>query len=41
MISFITKFEGTGGYPALNFANAQDNCTAINGTDLLDCPQIA
>ncbi|QKX60452.1 uncharacterized protein TRUGW13939_07597 [Talaromyces rugulosus] len=41
MVSFITKFEGTGGYPALNFANAQDNCTAINGTDLLDCPQIA
>ncbi|KAH8691599.1 putative chitinase 3 precursor [Talaromyces proteolyticus] len=41
LISFITRFSGTGGYPAVNFANAQDNCTAISGTDLFNCPQIA
>ena len=26
--------------PAVNFANAGDNCTAFAGTTLLDCPQI-
>ncbi|KAI0015416.1 chitinase [Xylariomycetidae sp. FL0641] len=26
--------------PIVNFANAGDNCTAISGTQLLDCPQL-
>jgi chitinase len=31
---------GLGGEPVINFANQGNNCTAFNGTALLDCPQI-
>lgn len=41
MLSFVTMFEGLGGYPETNFANAGNNCTTFDGTELLDCPQIA
>jgi chitinase len=34
-------FNGLGGYPETNFANAGDNCTTFAGTELLNCPQIA
>ncbi|KAF7623121.1 hypothetical protein AFCA_010061 [Aspergillus flavus] len=40
-ISFLTRINGAGGVPEVNFANAGDNCTAFPGTQLLDCPQIA
>ncbi|KAE8377161.1 glycoside hydrolase superfamily [Aspergillus bertholletiae] len=40
-VSFLTRFNGVGGVPEVNFANAGDNCTAFPGTQLLDCPQIA
>ncbi|KAE8342798.1 hypothetical protein BDV24DRAFT_129766 [Aspergillus arachidicola] len=40
-ISFLTRINGVGGVPEVNFANAGDNCTAFPGTQLLDCPQIA
>jgi chitinase len=41
MLSFVTMFNGLGGYPETNFANAGNNCTTFDGTELLDCPQIA
>jgi hypothetical protein len=41
MISFILMYDGTGGVPELNLANAGDNCTTFPGTALYDCPQIA
>ncbi|KAE8415655.1 glycoside hydrolase superfamily [Aspergillus pseudocaelatus] len=40
-ISFLTRINGAGGVPEVNFANAGDNCTTFSGTQLLDCPQIA
>ncbi|KAB8236948.1 Glycoside hydrolase 18 protein [Aspergillus alliaceus] len=40
-ISFLTRFNGVGGAPEVNFANAGDNCTTFEGTNLLNCPQIA
>ncbi|KAH8432985.1 glycoside hydrolase family 18 protein [Aspergillus melleus] len=40
-ISFVTQINGPGGVPAVNFANAGDNCTTFPGTSLLNCPQIA
>ncbi|KAB8259966.1 glycoside hydrolase superfamily [Aspergillus pseudonomiae] len=40
-LSFVTRINGVGGVPEVNFANAGDNCTAFPGTQLLDCPQIA
>lgn len=41
ILSFVTMFNGEGGYPETNFANAGDNCTTFAGTQLLNCPQIA
>ncbi|PLB39505.1 glycoside hydrolase family 18 protein [Aspergillus candidus] len=41
IISFVTQINGPGGVPAVNFANAGDNCTPFSGTSLLNCPQIA
>ncbi|EED15887.1 chitinase 3 precursor, putative [Talaromyces stipitatus ATCC 10500] len=41
ILSFITRFNGEGGYPETNFANAGNNCTTFDGTQLLNCPQIA
>ncbi|KAH9809209.1 glycoside hydrolase family 18 protein [Teratosphaeria destructans] len=32
--------SGTGGEPVLNFANQQNNCTTLAGTELIDCPDI-
>ncbi|KAF7587656.1 hypothetical protein BBP40_006886 [Aspergillus hancockii] len=40
-LAFLTRINGAGGVPELNFANAGDNCTAFTGTSLLNCPQIA
>ncbi|KAB8072338.1 glycoside hydrolase superfamily [Aspergillus leporis] len=40
-IAFLTRINGAGGVPELNFANAGDNCTTFAGTSLLNCPQIA
>ncbi|OGM47843.1 class III chitinase [Aspergillus bombycis] len=40
-LSFVTRINGAGGVPEVNFANAGDNCTAFPGTQLLECPQIA
>ncbi|KAI9036182.1 glycoside hydrolase family 18 protein [Aspergillus affinis] len=40
-ISFLTRINGAGGVPEVNFANAGNNCTTFPGTSLLNCPQIA
>ncbi|KAE8144743.1 glycoside hydrolase superfamily, partial [Aspergillus avenaceus] len=40
MISFLIRFNGMGGVPETNFANAQNNCTYFPGTQLHNCPQI-
>jgi len=33
--------SGEGGIPVVNFANSGNACTLFDGTELLDCPQIA
>ncbi|KAG2021816.1 hypothetical protein GB937_004364 [Aspergillus fischeri] len=39
-LAFVTRINGDGGLPEVNFANAGDNCTTFEGTNLLSCPQI-
>ncbi|RHZ65988.1 putative class III chitinase [Aspergillus thermomutatus] len=39
-LAFVTRINGAGGLPEVNFANAGDNCTTFAGTNLLSCPQI-
>ena len=40
-MAFVTEINGAGGAPEINFANAGNNCTTFDGTQLLNCPQIA
>ncbi|EAW11919.1 putative class III chitinase [Aspergillus clavatus NRRL 1] len=39
-LAFVTRINGIGGVPEVNFANAGDNCTTFDGTNLLHCPEI-
>ncbi|PKX90718.1 putative class III chitinase [Aspergillus novofumigatus IBT 16806] len=39
-LAFVTRINGANGLPEVNFANAGDNCTTFEGTNLLSCPQI-
>ncbi|KAF4215288.1 hypothetical protein CNMCM8980_010366 [Aspergillus fumigatiaffinis] len=39
-LAFVTRINGADGLPEVNFANAGDNCTTFEGTNLLSCPQI-
>ncbi|OJJ48503.1 hypothetical protein ASPZODRAFT_1611365 [Penicilliopsis zonata CBS 506.65] len=40
-MAFLTMINGVGGAPEVDFANAGDNCTIFEGTNLKNCPQIA
>lgn len=40
-LAFLTAFNGQGGQPTMNFANAGDNCTVFSGTQTFNCPQLA
>jgi chitinase len=39
-VAFLYVFNGIGGAPVVNFANAGDKCTIFPGTNLLNCPEI-
>jgi chitinase len=41
LLSFVTRINGIGGVPEVNFANQGDVCTLFDGTNLLNCPEIA
>ncbi|KAE8355789.1 class III chitinase [Aspergillus coremiiformis] len=40
ILAFLITINGQGGAPQINFANAGNNCTTFEGTNLLKCPQI-
>ena len=40
VLAFLTRVNGQGGAPEVDFASADDECTTIEGTNLLKCPQI-
>ncbi|KAH8548638.1 chitinase 1 [Umbelopsis sp. PMI_123] len=40
VLAFLNVFFSTGNDPALDFANASNNCTTFSGTNMLHCPQI-
>ncbi|PLB51890.1 class III chitinase [Aspergillus steynii IBT 23096] len=40
VLAFLTRVNGQGGAPEVDFANAGDRCTTIEGTNLLKCPEI-
>ncbi|KAE8392657.1 glycoside hydrolase superfamily [Aspergillus alliaceus] len=40
ILAFLMTINGPGGAPEFDFANAKDNCTTFEGTNLLKCPQI-
>lgn len=33
--------NGAGGSPEVDFANQGDKCSVFDGTNLLDCPEMA
>ncbi|KAF2760580.1 chitinase 4 [Pseudovirgaria hyperparasitica] len=41
VMSFLTRINGQGGQPELNFANQGDLCEVFSGTNLLDCAELA
>ncbi|KAF2275498.1 family 18 glycoside hydrolase [Westerdykella ornata] len=41
ILSFLLRFNGSGGQPVLNFANQGDKCTTFPGTETFNCPEIA
>ncbi|KAH8434597.1 glycoside hydrolase family 18 protein [Aspergillus melleus] len=40
VLAFLTRINGQGGAPEVDFANAGDKCTIIEGTNLKKCPEI-
>ncbi|KKY18646.1 putative class iii [Diplodia seriata] len=40
-LAFMTAISDSTGHPQLNFANQGDKCTTFDGTQLLNCPELA
>ncbi|KAE8150118.1 glycoside hydrolase superfamily [Aspergillus avenaceus] len=40
VLAFLVTINGQGGAPVFDLANANDNCTTFEGTNLLKCPQM-
>ncbi|OJD30071.1 glycoside hydrolase family 18 protein [Diplodia corticola] len=40
-LAFMTAISDSTGHPQLNFANQGDKCSTFNGTQLLNCPELA
>ncbi|KAF2181290.1 glycoside hydrolase family 18 protein [Zopfia rhizophila CBS 207.26] len=40
LIAFLTRFNGIGTQPELNFASSGDRCTVFDSTGLFHCPEI-
>ncbi|KAF9883953.1 hypothetical protein FE257_002635 [Aspergillus nanangensis] len=40
VLAFLMTINGQGGVPEIDFSTASENCTAFEGTNLKNCPEI-